>query len=170
MNTLKYKGYVGSVGFSETDQVFFGTIEGIDGLVNYEGESVAELTAAFEEAVDDYLAFCEGQGIKPEKSYTGTFNVRIAPAVHREIANLASSAGISINAFVKKVLSDAVETPMHYGVTLLNGYSCADNEQALLMEPPATYGAIETLEVQIPRKDLELIRTIAERMGWKVSK
>ncbi len=34
---------------------FFGKIEGIDGLVNFEGESVAELTNAFHEAVDDYL-------------------------------------------------------------------------------------------------------------------
>ena len=97
MNTLKYKGYVGSVAYSETDRVFFGKIEGIDGLVNYEGESVGELTAAFKEAVDDYLAFCEEKGIKPEKSYTGTFNVRISPETHRSIARLAARAGITIN-------------------------------------------------------------------------
>ena len=40
MNTLNYKGYIGSVAFSEKDNVFFGKIEGIDGLVNFEGESV----------------------------------------------------------------------------------------------------------------------------------
>ena len=55
MNTLNYKGYIGSVAFSEKDNVFFGKIEGIDGLVNFEGESVKELTEAFHEAVDDYL-------------------------------------------------------------------------------------------------------------------
>lgn len=47
MNTLTYKGYIGSVNFSEKDNVFFGKIEGINGLVNFEGESVKELTAAF---------------------------------------------------------------------------------------------------------------------------
>ncbi len=41
MNTLKYKDFIGSVAFSEADGVFFGKIEGIDGLVNFEGESVA---------------------------------------------------------------------------------------------------------------------------------
>jgi predicted HicB family RNase H-like nuclease len=92
------------VAYSEPDKCFFGKIEGIDGLVNYEGESVAELTAAFQEAVEDYLIFCEEHGCKPEKSYTGTFNVRIAPSAHREIANRASEAGISINAFVKQAL------------------------------------------------------------------
>ncbi len=59
MNTLKYKDFIGSVAFSEADGVFFGKIEGIDGLVNFEGESVEELTNAFHEAVDDYLKYIE---------------------------------------------------------------------------------------------------------------
>ena len=40
MNTLTYNGYTGSVEFSEEDNVFFGKLEGINALVNYEGESV----------------------------------------------------------------------------------------------------------------------------------
>ena len=56
MNTMTYKGYLGSVNYSEKDQVIFGKVEGINGLVNFEGESVKELTEAFHEAVDDYLA------------------------------------------------------------------------------------------------------------------
>jgi len=56
MNTLSYKGYSGSVSFSEKDACFYGKIEGIDGLANFEGESVSELTNAFHEAVDDYVA------------------------------------------------------------------------------------------------------------------
>lgn len=58
MNTLKYNGYLGSVNFSEKDGVFFGKIEGIHGLFNFEGESVKELTDAFHEAVDDYVGYC----------------------------------------------------------------------------------------------------------------
>lgn len=37
--------------------MFFGKVEGINGLVNFEGESVKELTEAFHEALDDYLAY-----------------------------------------------------------------------------------------------------------------
>lgn len=37
MNTLKYKDFIGSVAFSEADNVFFGKIEGIDGLIYFEG-------------------------------------------------------------------------------------------------------------------------------------
>ncbi|MBP5340688.1 MAG: type II toxin-antitoxin system HicB family antitoxin [Prevotella sp.] len=109
MNTMTYKGYLGSVNYSDKDQVFFGKVEGINGLVNFEGESVKELTEAFHEAVDDYLAYCEDEGIEPDKSYTGMLNVRLTPAIHRQIAMLAMQAGVSINSYIKEALEEKVE-------------------------------------------------------------
>ena len=108
MNTLKYKGFIGSVNFSEEDSIFFGKIEGINGMVNFEGQSVQELTEAFHEAVNDYLAYCEEEGIEPHKSYSGSLNVRISPEIHNKIAMLAKQAGISINAFIKEALEKQV--------------------------------------------------------------
>lgn len=108
MNMLKYKGYIGSVAFSEKDNVFFGKIEGIDGLVNFEGESVKELTDAFHEAVDDYLEYCKEEGLEPHKSYSGSLNIRISPEVHSKIAILAKQAGISINAFIKSAVEKQI--------------------------------------------------------------
>ena len=168
MNTLKYKGYIGSVSYSEPDKIFFGKIEGIDGLVNYEGESVQELTAAFHEAVEDYLIFCEEHGCKPEKSYTGTFNVRIAPGTHRDIANLAAEAGISINAFVKRALNEAVKHPWVDPGTLVQGYGADRPEPAMLMEPEqdSKYGSREILRLSIPRKDMAFAKDLARRLGW----
>lgn len=112
MNTMTYKGYLGSVAFSEKDNVFFGKIEGINGLVNFEGESVNELTEAFHEAVDDYLAYCKDEGIEPEKSYTGVLNVRLKPAVHRQIAMLAKQAGMTINSYIKEALEEKAEAAL----------------------------------------------------------
>ena len=82
---MTYKGYLGSVAYSEKDNVFFGKIEGIDGLVNFEGESVSELTQAFHEAVDDYLAYCEDEGIQPTKHFSGLLHIRIEPETHRRL-------------------------------------------------------------------------------------
>ena len=101
MNTLKYKGFIGSVAFSEDDHVFFGKIEGIDGLVNFEGESVDEIINAFHEAVDDYLTYCAEEGIEPHKSYSGSLNVRLTPDIHSRVAYLAKQAGVSINSFIR---------------------------------------------------------------------
>ena len=109
MNTMTYKGYLGSVSFSENDGVFFGKIEGINGLVNFEGESVKELTEAFHEAVDDYLTYCKDSGIEPDKSYSGILNVRLTPAIHRQIAMLARQAGMTLNAYIKDALEEKVE-------------------------------------------------------------
>lgn len=55
-NTLKYKNYLGSVEFSEEDDVWHGKIIGVNDLVLYEGSSRKELQQAFEIAVEDYLA------------------------------------------------------------------------------------------------------------------
>ena len=107
---MTYKGFIGSVAYSEADDLFFGKIEGINALVNFEGESVAELKKAFHEAVEDYLIYCEENGLKPHKSYSGLLNVRISPETHSRIALLASQAGISINAFIKQTLDSRVET------------------------------------------------------------
>ncbi|WP_336528297.1 type II toxin-antitoxin system HicB family antitoxin [Bacteroides acidifaciens] len=108
MNTLTYKGFIGSVSFSEKDNIFFGKIEGINALVNFEGESVSGLKSAFHEAVNDYITYCEEEGIPAHKSYSGSLNVRISPETHNRIAVLAKRAGISINAFIKEVLDKQV--------------------------------------------------------------
>lgn len=52
-----------------------------------------ELKAAFVEAVDDYLAYCEAEGISPDKKYSGVLNIRIPPMIHSRIAMLAQEAG-----------------------------------------------------------------------------
>ena len=112
MNTMTYKGYIGYVAFSEKDNVFFGKIEGINGLVNFEGESVKELTNAFHEAVEDYIAYCKDEGIEPDKSYSGSLNVRLSPTIHRQIAILAKQAGLSLNAYIKDALEKKVNAEL----------------------------------------------------------
>lgn len=108
MNTLQYKGFIGSVGFSEKDGVFFGKIEGINALVTFEGESVKELIEAFHEGVEDYLIYCEEKGIEPHKSYSGALNVRLTPEIHSKVANLAKKTGVSINSFIKKAVENQI--------------------------------------------------------------
>lgn len=104
MNTLSYKGYLGTVNFSEKDACFYGKIEGIDGLVNFEGKSVQELTESFHEAVDDYVSYCLEEGLEPHKSYSGQLKIRINPETHSRIVTLAKQTGESVNAFISRAL------------------------------------------------------------------
>ena len=105
---LLYKGYFGSARYSAADEVFYGKLEGIDDLVNYEGESVKELIKAFHEAVDDYVEMCQRLGKEPNKTYKGSFNVRIPVDMHREAAIYAASKDISLNDFVKTAIQVAL--------------------------------------------------------------
>ena len=57
--TMNYKGYTGSVEFSEADGLFYGKVLGIRSLVSYEGGNVKELEDDFHGAVDDYIACSE---------------------------------------------------------------------------------------------------------------
>lgn len=107
-NTMKYKGFIGSVSYSDEDKVFFGKIIGINGLVNYEGASVKELNQNFKDSVNEYIALCEEENIPSKKSYTGTFNIRIPSEIHARIAELAQESNISLNAFIKDALQKAV--------------------------------------------------------------
>ncbi|MYG28171.1 MAG: type II toxin-antitoxin system HicB family antitoxin, partial [Boseongicola sp. SB0677_bin_26] len=59
---LEYKGYLGKIEYSEDDEVLHGRLEFIRDLVTYEGTDAKSLKAAFHEAVDDYIAFCEAEG------------------------------------------------------------------------------------------------------------
>lgn len=108
MNTMNYKGYIGTINFSEKDMVFYGKVEGINGLVNFEGDSVASLVTSFHDAVDAYLEYCKDEGIEPKKSYSGSLNVRISPETHCQVATLAKLSGITINAFIRRAVEKEV--------------------------------------------------------------
>ena len=103
-NYLEYKGYWGSVGYYAEDKVFYGKLEGINDLVNFEADNVKELEAGFEEAVNDYLETCMELGKDPEKTYKGVFNVRTPSATHRKISMLAAKKGIKLNDLVNRSL------------------------------------------------------------------
>lgn len=103
-NVMEYKGYMGTVEYSDKDRVLFGKVLGIKGLISYEGESVDNLRIDFEEAIDDYLQMCAEKNIEPEKIYKGNFNVRIAPELHKQASIAALNRNISLNSYVEKAI------------------------------------------------------------------
>ena len=84
-NTIQYKGYVGSVEFSEEDGIFYGKVMGIRSLISYEGESARELLDDFHDAVDDCLKICKAEGKEPEVAFEGSFNIRLSPDLHKKL-------------------------------------------------------------------------------------
>lgn len=86
--------------------MFYGELEGINDLISYEGSSVSELKAAFEEAVEDYLELCSLNGKDPEKMYKGSFNIRIKPELHKQAAQKALMQGKSLNQYIEEAIEE----------------------------------------------------------------
>ncbi len=108
-NYLEYNGYIGTLEFSADDKIFFGKIQGINDLVTFEGSSVAELEASFKEAIEDYLETCKLLNKDPDKTYKGSFNVRVSQELHQKIALLGVKKGLNLNEVVKEALSYIVK-------------------------------------------------------------
>ena len=79
-----YKNYYGSVHFDPQEELFFGKIEFIRDLVNYEATEAKSLVKAFHEVVDSYLENCNNLAKTPDKPFKGSFNVRVDPEMRKQ--------------------------------------------------------------------------------------
>ncbi len=106
---FSHKGYFGSAEVSHEDHCLVGQLLYIDDLVMYEGATYEEIERAFQQSVDDYLQFCSEVGKQPQKTYSGSFNVRIGAALHLKAARAALRTGISLNDYVRQAIAQSVE-------------------------------------------------------------
>ena len=119
---LKYKDYISTIHFSTEDEVFHGKVTGINDLVTFEGRSVSELKKAFKEAIEDYLETCKELNKQPDKTYKGSFNVRIPANLHRKAAIIASQKKLSLNEFMKIAISVAIKHENDVDSEIQNSY------------------------------------------------
>ena len=104
---MEYKGYIAKVEFDDEAEIFHGEVINVRDVITFEGTSVAELRQAFQESVEDYLAFCAERGEEPEKPFSGKFSLRIEPELHRRITLKARLANKSLNSWVSETLEEA---------------------------------------------------------------
>ncbi len=109
MNTMTYKSYTARVEYDERDNIFVGRLLGIRNIISFHGETVAELRAEFELAVNDYLADCKQQGVSPEKPASGKLLLRVPPEVHGRALIAAQAAGKSLNQWATEALQHAAQ-------------------------------------------------------------
>ena len=111
MNSMTYKGYFAKINFDERDSIFWGKVIGIKDSITFEGETVAQLTKDFHNAIDHYLADCKNENHLPAKPYSGKLTLRISPGIHAEIAAAAAHAGKSLNKWVADTLDQVIHSP-----------------------------------------------------------
>lgn len=107
MSILTYKGYQGSFEYDPDADIFHGDVLHINDVVTFQGRSIDELKTALAESIEVYLEYCAKKGRKPEKPFSGSFNVRMAPEIHQRLAMQAARDGVSLNKWVIGTLAKA---------------------------------------------------------------
>ena len=110
---MDYKGYIGTVEYDAMAKIFHGDIVNTRDVITFQGKTVDEIEKAFHDSVDDYISWCKEEGVEPEKPYSGKFNVRLPPELHRQLAILAKKRRVSLNSVVEKAISNEIAISMH---------------------------------------------------------
>lgn len=110
MTTMTHKGYVAVIDYDPDLDAFSGRVVNLSSPVTFHGKTPAELRKEFTASVRTYLDVCRERGIEPEKPYSGRFNVRISPQLHRKAALAAVLSGKSLNALVSDAVAKETES------------------------------------------------------------
>jgi predicted HicB family RNase H-like nuclease len=106
MTTMTHDGYLATLEIDEDAGVIHGRVVNARAVLTFEGETLAELRTAFADTIEDYREWCKERGAEPEKPYSGTLSLRIAPELHRRVAEQAAKVGESINQFIAQRLAE----------------------------------------------------------------
>lgn len=106
---IEYKGYLGKIEFDDAANIFHGEVVNIRDVITFQGQSVDELRQAFEDSIEDYLAFCAERGEEPEEPFSGRITVQLSPEEHRRVILAAIKAGKRIDNWVADVLEQATQ-------------------------------------------------------------
>jgi predicted HicB family RNase H-like nuclease len=106
---MEYKGYLGTVEYDGDARIFHGDIINTRDVITFQGTTVNEIEQAFKDSINDYIAWCKEEGVEPEKPYSGKFNVRLSPQLHRQLAILAKKRRVSLNSFVEKAIANEIK-------------------------------------------------------------
>jgi predicted HicB family RNase H-like nuclease len=103
---MEYKGYKAQIEYDDTIRAFVGYVIDTRDQITFQATSVDSLETEFHRSVDDYLEWCQSDGVEPDKPYSGNLVLRISPELHRSIARESADAGLSINSYIAKKLKD----------------------------------------------------------------
>ncbi len=108
-DVFHYKGYVGSICYSQADDVLYGKVLGIRSLISYEGDTIKSLKKDFEEAVEDYFALCEELNMTPETAHFSSQQLQLSPVLQEEVEAYSKSKGTSFQNVVEQAVEHYLE-------------------------------------------------------------
>lgn len=97
---MKIDNVAAKVVYDADIDLFRGEFIGLNGGADFYADNVEQLKIEGEKSLNVFLEMCEEKGIEPYKHYSGKFNLRIDPDLHKRISVKASAENKSINTWV----------------------------------------------------------------------
>lgn len=102
---MKYKGYIAEAVFDPESATYSGIVLNISDTVHFESDTLEGAEQAFQQSVDDYLAFCEEQGTPPNPPSHGELRIHLDESIYGQLLNAARDAGENVDTFVGRHLA-----------------------------------------------------------------
>ena len=101
---MTYKNYAAHVIYDDEKEIFHGEVINTRDVITFQGVTVKALKKAFRESIEDYLEFCAERGEEADRPFSGKFNLRLEPDLHRDVYIAAKKHGKSLNDWVTEAI------------------------------------------------------------------
>lgn len=108
-NIIEIDGQKALVSLDPDINLLRGEFLGLSGGADFYAADVAGLLDEGRKSLGVYLEMCSEKGIEPFRSFSGRFNVRLAPEIHEAAVVAAAAEDRSLNEWV----ASAIETATH---------------------------------------------------------
>lgn len=108
-NRIEIDGWKAVVSYDPEIAMLRGEFIGLAGGADFYAASVDGLREEGRLSLKTFLDMCREKGIEPRRSFSGRFNVRLAPEIHEKAVFAATAEGKSLNDWIVGAISAAAD-------------------------------------------------------------
>ena len=107
---MEYKGYLASISYDDVTDMLHGRIvnSGDYSIVTFTASDVEGLKREFKISIEDYLSWCEEDGVEPIKPNSGEIKLSLGPKLHHTVALLALEEETTPHDWIKQTIEEKV--------------------------------------------------------------
>jgi predicted HicB family RNase H-like nuclease len=109
INVMEIEGFHAVISFDPEINLFRGEFIDLNGGADFYAADVEALRREGRASLNVFLDMCREDGVEPRRHFSGKFNLRLPPKLHRDLAAAASAEGTSLNAWASDQLRRAVQ-------------------------------------------------------------
>lgn len=109
---MKYKGYIGKTEYDREENIFTASVVNADVVITGQGKSKVEAELMLASSIDDYLKWCEEDGVSPAKPMPEDERIEIEVELPLWLSEKAKEKEVDLSALLEAELKKQVEEPI----------------------------------------------------------